>query len=105
MTQYVLTYFSEPTFQTAEEGGAYRARWMEWIGALGEAVVTPAKPLRRSVSVDAEGSEDVSSAERVTGFTIVQADSLEAAVEMAATCPHLDHGRIEVGEEMAMGPG
>ena len=34
--------------------------------------------------------------EVIGGYFLLHADSYDEAVELAATCPHLDHGRIEV---------
>lgn len=36
------------------------------------------------------------------GFSIVEAESMEAAVVMAQGCPHLDIGTIEIAEAMDM---
>jgi hypothetical protein len=42
---------------------------------------------------------------RLVGFSIVEADSIDAAVEMAKKCPHLAHGTIDVAEAMDMKMG
>ena len=34
----------------------------------------------------------------LSGFSIVKADNMDAALEMAKECPHLEHGTIEVAE-------
>jgi hypothetical protein len=39
---------------------------------------------------------------RLTGFSIVLADNMDAALEIARRCPFLDIGTIEVAEEMEM---
>jgi len=38
----------------------------------------------------------------LTGFSVVTAESLDAALALAGQCPHLDHGTIEVAEIMEM---
>ena len=36
------------------------------------------------------------------GFSIVKADSMNAALKIAKGCPHLDIGTVEVAEVMEM---
>ncbi len=38
----------------------------------------------------------------MVGFSIVKADSMDAALEMAKGCPHLEFGTVEVVEMMGM---
>ena len=40
----------------------------------------------------------------LTGFSVVKADNLEAALEMAKACPFLEIGTLQVAEMMEMKP-
>jgi hypothetical protein len=71
------------------------------MGGLGEAMVDPGMPLGAGKLVSAGGVAD-RAADLLTGFSLVSADSLDAALQMARGCPHLDHGTIEVAEVMEM---
>ena len=53
------------------------------------------------------GVSDDGGSNPLSGITVVKADSIDAAVEMAKGCPHLDHGTIEVVQmlDMEMQPG
>ena len=82
----------------AEEG---RADFMAWIGGLGDAVVNPGTPLGASKIVRSGGVSDEGGA-KLTGFSIVKAVSMDAALEIAKTCPYLEIGPIEVAEVMGM---
>ena len=105
MNNYVFTYYGEPKFGSPEEGAKYMSKWKSWVGGLGKALVNPGVPLKRAKSVSSNGVSDNNSSNRLrlTGYSIVQADSIEAAIEMAKGCPHLEHGTVEVAEAMEMG--
>jgi hypothetical protein len=101
MTNYIIAYRGGRKFSTREEGAAYMARWQAWMGGLGHSIVDPGTPLGAGKLISAAGISD-RGADMLTGYSIVSADSLEAAVELAKKCPHLDHGTIEVAEVMEM---
>jgi hypothetical protein len=101
MTKYVIAYHGGRKFETPQDGAAYMARWKSWMGSVGEAMVDPGMPLGAGKLIDAAGVTD-RGADLLTGFSIVTAESLEAAVALARQCPHLDHGTIEVAEIMEM---
>ena len=103
MPNYAFTYYGEPRFERPDDGAAYMGKWQAWMGGLGDAMVNPGIPIGPSRIVSSSGVSDDSAANRVTGFSVVTAASLDAAVEMARTCPHLEHGTIGVGEAMDMG--
>jgi len=101
MTRFVIAYHGGRKFETPQEGAAYMAKWKAWMGDLGDAMVDPGMPLGAGKLISANGVSD-RGADLLTGFSIVTADSLEAALELARQCPHLDHGTIEVAEVMEM---
>jgi len=101
MTNYVIAYRGGRKFSTREEGAAYMARWQAWMGGLGDSIVEPGAPLGAGKLISAAGISD-RGADMLTGYSVVSADSLEAALELAKKCPHLDHGTIEVAEVMEM---
>ena len=102
MTQYVLAYYGEPQFENEAAGAIYQEKWMAWIQSLGNAPVNPAIPLKSPQVVTLDNVTDGASKDRLTGLTIVNADSIEAAVQMAKGCPHLEYGRLDVAEVMDM---
>jgi YCII-related domain-containing protein len=101
MTNYVIAYRGGRKFSTREEGAVYMARWQTWIGGLGDSMVDPGAPLGAGKQLSAAGISD-RGADLLTGYSIVTAESLEAALELAKKCPHLDHGTVEVAEVMEM---
>ena len=102
MPNYIIAYHGGTKFRSPEEGAAHIAKWKAWIGGLRDAVVNPGTPLGKGKLVSSSGVSDASGANSLTGFSIVKADSLDAALQMAQRCPYLDHGTIEVAEMMEM---
>ncbi len=72
---------------------------------MGDAVVSPGQPLGPSQIVRQGGQvEDLSGPQALMGYTIVQAETIEEAIEMAKACPFLAIGSIEVAQCFSM-PG
>ncbi len=103
MSNYVIAYHGGKRPENPEEGAKYMAKWKAWIGGLGDAVVNPATPLGKSKTVSSGGVSDDGGSNPLMGFSIVKADSMDAALEMAKGCPHLElGGTLEVAEVMEM---
>jgi hypothetical protein len=103
MSNYVITYYGFPTFDRPEDGNACMSRWRAWMGQVGGAMINPGTPLKPGKTLSAEGVSDSARGEPLTGFSIVSADSLDAAVALVSRCPHLAHGTIDVAQAMDMG--
>ncbi len=80
----------------AEEVGK---KWYEWLSEVGEKIgFRIAVGTGKSVSANGVDAHKGN----YTGISIVEANSLEGAVEMAKGCPGLaDGGTVEVFEEFA----
>lgn len=102
MSNYVFTYYGEPKFESPEEGAKHMAKWQAWVGSLGDVMVNPGTPLGKFKTVSSSGVSDDAGSNRLTGFSIVKADSMDAALEMAKGCPYLEHGTVGVAEAMEM---
>jgi|SRR3989304_3487816 len=101
MPSYVYAYYGEPKFDSPEEGAKYMAKWQAWVGGLGDAMVN-LTPLGKSKIVSCGGVTDDAESNRLSGFSTVKADSMDAALKMAEGCPHLEHGTVAVAEAMEM---
>jgi hypothetical protein len=105
MTQFLISYIGGDQPSSPEEGQAHRAKWQQWLEDLGSAIVSPANPMMHTQTVNPDGSVTTGGSSRMSGYTIVEADSMDAALEMAKSCPFLDiNGSLEVSELMQM-PG
>ena len=86
MPQFVLVYLGGNPPSTPEEGKKQFSKYMEWLTSLGDAAVSPANPLKNTSTVNAGGTR------KVSGYTIIEADSMEAALSISKACPFLDFG-------------
>jgi len=101
MHNYVFAYHGGKSFETKEQGTQHMTDWIAWSTGLKEALIDPGMPVGQSKTVEASGVTDNGGANPLTGITIVQADSFDAAIEMAKTCPHIDNGgTIEVAQAL-----
>ncbi len=103
MSNYIFAYHGGKTPESPEEGAKQMAKWNAWVGGLGDAVVNPGIPLGKPKTVSSGGVSDDGGSNPLLGFSIVKADSMDAALEMAKACPTLEiGGTIEVAEVMEM---
>ena len=105
MNDYVFVYRGGHDFGSPEEGAKHMAKWGAWADGLGDASVNRGSPFSKSKTVSSGGVSDDGGSSPLTGYSIVKAKTLDAALEMAKACPHLDiGGSIVVAEVMEM-PG
>lgn len=103
MPKFAFIYRGGQPPASPEEGKAHMTKWRAWSAGLGEAMSYPGMPFSGAVTVATgsitEGSGDIP----MNGVSIVEADNLEAAQDMAKSCPHLDlGGDIVVAQGMDM---
>ena len=103
MAQFGFLYVGEPQFDSPEEAQAHQKLWFDYIGGLGEAVVTPGMPMSEATRITADGIAPAPKEGRLTGLTIVEAEDMDAAVEMAKTCPFVEVGTVDVVQIYQMG--
>ncbi len=102
MSNYIFAYHGGKKPESPEEGAKHMAKWQAWVDGLGDAVVNPGTPLGMSKTVSSSGVSDDGGSNPLNGFSIVKADSMDAALEMAKGCPYVDIGTIEVAEVKEM---
>ncbi|MEO1168871.1 MAG: YciI family protein [Pseudomonadota bacterium] len=102
MPKYVFAYHGGKAPESPEEGAEVMAKWNSWFETMGDAVVDGGNPVGPSKTVSAGGVAEDGGANPLSGYSIVQADTMDAAVEMAKGCPIMDHGSVEVAEAMDM---
>jgi hypothetical protein len=74
-----------------EERQAAMQAWGAWFGTLGPAIVDPGNPFAGSTSVNGNGAGGEAPSQ-LTGYTVVKADSLDAASALAEGCPVFNGG-------------
>jgi len=92
--KYVLVYQGGAMADTEEAQQAAMAAWGSWFGSLGSAVVDGGAPFGPSAGVGGGASRT-----GLTGYSILEAGDLDAAVELAGGCPVIaDGGTVDVYE-------
>ena len=101
MANYLLAYHGGGDMSTAtpEQQKASMDAWMAWFGGMGDAVVDGGNPAGAWRTVDASGVADGGGVNPVTGYSVIKADSMDAAVKIAQGCPILAvGGSVQVAE-------
>jgi hypothetical protein len=92
MAKYLLLYEGGGMPETDEARAAVMQAWEAWFQQLGGAVADPGNPFTPgSNRVGADGSISPG-AGAASGYSIIEADSLAAATDMAKGCPVLAGG-------------
>ncbi len=103
MSSYIFAYHGGQYPDNEDEGAKHMAKWQAWIGGLGSAALNPGAPVGLSKTVSANGVSDDGGSNPLSGYTIVTADSMDAAINLTEDCPHLEvGGTIEVAEVLEM---
>jgi hypothetical protein len=91
MANYVLAYTGGGMAETESEREAAMAAWGQWFGTLGAAIVDAGNPFGPSTGVSSSGADGAAKT-GLTGYSILTADSLDAAAELAKGCPVFANG-------------
>ena len=100
MTNFVLLYTGGGMPEGEEEQAKVMTAWGVWYEEMGAAIVDGGNPFGASKNVTDKGVGDGSvNSPPVTGYTIISADSLDAAVETVKDHPHIKFsGQVSVHE-------
>jgi hypothetical protein len=94
MANFVLLYSGGSMPESQAEQAAVMKAWEAWFGGLGSAIVdggNPFTPKAKRIASDGTVSEGAVGT-MASGYSILKADSLDEAVEMARRCPVLQGG-------------
>ena len=94
MAKYVLLYSGGSMGATQADQQKQMQAWGSWFGKLGKSLVDGGNPFSDKVkTVASNGSaKDGAAGQRATGYSIVEANSVDAAAELAKGCPVLTSG-------------
>ncbi len=94
MAKYLLLFTGGGMPANEAESKAVIKAWTDWYTVLGAAIADPGNPISpvaKSISSDGKVS-NAPVGTPASGYTIITADSLDAATAMAKGCPHLKAG-------------
>lgn len=104
MAKYALIFHGGGMAETEAEQAAVMAAWGAWMEGLGSALKDPGNAFGNSSTINADGSVTPGGgANPASGYTLIEADSLDAAVALSKDNPILQGGgSIEVAETIDM---
>lgn len=105
MPRFVLVYHGGAQPMSPDDAEANKRRYMAWMREVGSALVSPANPFGPSKLVSSDGVSDVPPSEALSGYSVVETDDLDGALAIAASCPFLDIGTLEVAPLIEMPSG
>jgi len=94
VAKFMLIYRGEATDMsemTPEQGAEVMAKWETWMGKVGPSLVDVGSPFGPGTSVVDDGS--TGTAASLSGYSIVEADDLEAAKGFTDGHPYLSEGK------------
>ena len=105
MAKYVLAYSGGNAMPESEEAQAeVMAEWGAWFGQIAGDLVDGGNPFGPARSIASDGSvSDGGGSTQLTGYSVISAADLDAAVATAKGCPVLaNDGNVEVYEALDM---
>ncbi len=109
MARYMVIYTGGGGMgATPEEQDRIMGEWGAWYGRMGDAIVDGGAPFADAKHLKGDGVGDGPLGDMpATGYTVIDADSLQAAAAACADHPHLAHGgQVQVFTCVEMGaPG
>jgi hypothetical protein len=99
---YLLVYHGGSMPDSPEENAKVVQAWTDWFGTLGDKLVDGGNPVSQVKTIGTDGAVRDGTVNPPSGYSIIKADSLDAAVALAKGCPVLQGGAsIEVAETFA----
>jgi len=104
MAKYLMVYHGGSHPQSKEEQAKVMAAWGQWFGSMGKAVIDGGNPVGPSVTVRSNGTvAKDGNANPATGYSLIEAASMDDALAKAKNCPLLAAGgSVEVAQAMDM---
>jgi hypothetical protein len=99
MANYLLTYHGGKMPESKEAQDQAMAAWTGWFGTLGEALVDGGNPVGQARAISPDGSV-MEATSAPSGYSIIKADGIDAAVELAKGCPVVAGGAAVVVSEL-----
>ena len=102
MAKFLLTYHNPNgggLAPTAEQQAKSMEAWNAWFGQIGSALVDGGNPTSVRKTVGAGGKVSDAGSSAVTGYSIINVNSIDEALKASSMCPVLDDGgTVEVGQ-------
>ena len=99
MPRYLLAYHGGHVDESQEGRERVMKEFGEWFAELGPRLIDPGNPIARAATVDGGTVSDGGGSNPVSGYTVIEADDMEAAIELVKRGPIVQGGRtVEIAE-------
>ncbi|MEO8696848.1 MAG: hypothetical protein ABI658_25285 [Acidimicrobiales bacterium] len=103
MPKFVFAYHGGTIPESAAAQADAMAAWGAWFASLGDAVIDGGNPTGQSKTITANGPVDGGGANPLSGYSLINATDIDAALAHAKGCPILAvGGSVEVAEALDM---
>jgi hypothetical protein len=105
MPTYLITYHGGPGMPTDPEAAQQMlAAFQAWVAETGDAMRDPGAPLAGAKTVTADSVADGQGEAAISGYTVIEAPGIDAAVELVRGHPFLTRGgSLQVSESISVG--
>ncbi len=99
MANFLLLFHGGSMPDSPEEGAKVMKAWTDWFASISDSVVDLGSPISQRRTFGANGLVSSGDANSATGYTVIRAGDIDAAVAVAKTCPGMEGGTwFEVAE-------
>jgi hypothetical protein len=103
MPKYVFAYHGGANPANEQEYKGVMEKWNKWFGEIRPSLADAGSPVGKSATVSKAGVRHDGGANPLSGYSFVNAASIEDAVKLAKGCPILDAGgSVEIAEAVGM---
>ena len=89
MAKYLLLYSGGTMPETEAEQGEVMKAWEGWFTELGPAVADAGNPFTQAAKKVTSGPATTDTPATASGYSVIEADSLDQAAKLAGGCPVL----------------
>jgi hypothetical protein len=99
MPRYLLAYHGGHVDESLEGRQRVMTAFSKWFEELGPRLIDPGNPISRTVTVDDGSASDGGGTNPISGYTVIDADDMETAIELVKRGPIVQGGRsVEIAE-------
>ena len=103
MPKFVFAYHGGRMPESEAEGAEMMAAWGSWMEKHEKDFIDPGNPVGASKTVSATGVADNGGSNPLSGYSLIDAADMDAALKIAKGCPIIGHdGSVEVVEAINM---
>jgi len=103
MPRFLVTYHGSNMPHDPESMAKARDAFVQWAGKTGPALVDPGAPIGAARTVSSKGTKDGLAEGPFNGWSVIEADDLNAAAKLLADHPFIGRGgALQINEPAAI---